>query len=376
MVRNVVPGKTAVDMSVGATGGLEVTIPLVNDDLHISYDGENDGPVGFGFRINGASVVQRCNKTTVLDGEQSEVQFDDSDYTSMCLDGKRLVIVSQTMNTKVYATWPDKQIKVVGHFDNADDVYFETLWPSGEVTTYGKTAETRAMGPNQHVRAWLAGEKTDPRGNRTTYGWCFAENDDGTAAEYALDLMQTLPTGRTDPTQSITLVYGRKAPESLRRGFANGVPTQQSLQLDEVQVFSKKSLAERFVFDHDVGETSRRTRLSTLEHCDAQGNCFAPTRFEYAKNNFGFDEVNTKIPAPLSDKASFLFADFTGDGLPDYVAFNTRFDRRTSKAGVVPLVCHARVLLVVFVRRRHLVAAVIDGSPSVKRIPDVFLRRG
>ncbi len=68
--KNVVPGKNAVDMSVGSTGGLEVTIPLVDDDLHISYDGENQGSVGYGFRIDGASVIQRCNKTTVLDGEQ------------------------------------------------------------------------------------------------------------------------------------------------------------------------------------------------------------------------------------------------------------------------------------------------------------------
>ncbi|HRI67383.1 MAG TPA: RHS repeat-associated core domain-containing protein [Polyangium sp.] len=317
--KKVVPGNVAVELGVGTMGAVEATIPLVDDDLHISYDGENEGSVGYGFRIDGASVIQRCNKTTVLDGEQSEIRFDDTDFTSMCLDGKRLVVVSQTPTTNVYTIWPDKQIKVVGHFDDADDVHFETLWPSGAVTTYGKTAESRAMGPNHQVRAWLAGEKRDPRGNRTTYGWCIAENDDGTAAEYALDLVQTLPVGRAEPTQSITLVYGTKPPESIRQGFANGVPTQQSLQLNEVQVYSKKSLAERFVFGHEVGETSRRTRLATLERCDARGSCFAPTRFHYAKNDLGFDDVNTKIPAPLSDKASFLFADFTGDGLSDYV---------------------------------------------------------
>ena len=210
-----------------------------DEDLRITYDGENEGPLGVGFGINGASVVQRCNKTISLDGEQKAIQFDAGDFTSMCLDQKRLVVVAQSKTEIEYRLFPDTQIKVVLHLEDAGNEYFEAFLPSAEMTTYGKTAQNRAMGPNNQVRAWLAGEKIDLRGNRTTYGWCIAENGDGSAAEYALDLIQTLPAGRTEPTQSIALVYGVKDAENSRRGFSHGVATQQTLQLNEVQQFTR-----------------------------------------------------------------------------------------------------------------------------------------
>jgi hypothetical protein len=59
--------------------------------------------------------------------------------------------------------------------------------------------------------------------------------------------------------------------------------------------------------------------LQSVQQCGGDGTCFAPTRFHYAKNGTGFDDITTNIEAPLSDKASPMLFDVDHDGLPEYV---------------------------------------------------------
>jgi len=101
-----------------------------------------------------------------IDGEIRAVQYDADD--ALCLDGKRLVLVSQNADRIEYRTLPDTQVKVIGHFVKNEATYFEALQPTGSVIEYGKTAGTRPLALGGIPRAWLATEMRDARGNTKT----------------------------------------------------------------------------------------------------------------------------------------------------------------------------------------------------------------
>jgi RHS repeat-associated protein len=172
-------------------------------------------------------------------------------------------------------------------------------------------------------RAWLATERRDPRGNGTQYDWCFAANEeDGYDAEYAIDQIRYTTFEDQEPTRSISFVYGVK--EDARCVFSGGMEFQQSLRLDEIQMHAEGMLARRYVFEFDRSAITGRTRLTSVEECGADGACKAPVRFHYdTKAARGFDKVETTIDAPLSLKASPIFADMNGDGLSDWLVPDT-----------------------------------------------------
>ena len=167
--KSIVPGAVPASYSTTASGNASVSIPL--DVVHgrgapgltLSYDSSNvaAGPLGLGFAMAGVDTITRCPKTIAIDGEQRAVQYDDQD--ALCLSGKRLVVVAKHGDTIEYRTFPDEQIKVIGHFEDASASHFEAFFPSGEVITFGNTPATRPRAIDEMPRAWLASEKRDPR---------------------------------------------------------------------------------------------------------------------------------------------------------------------------------------------------------------------
>src|SRR5579871_6568161 len=92
-----IPGTFAVT----STGEATYTMPLVSvpgragvePHLAITHDGAGDGVLGTGFSIAGLSAITRCPQNLAQDGAIRAVQYDAQD--KLCLDGKRLVPVSQ-----------------------------------------------------------------------------------------------------------------------------------------------------------------------------------------------------------------------------------------------------------------------------------------
>lgn len=322
--KTTVAGALPVSFSVDASGnaGLTMTLDAIpsrefDPDVRIAYSSHD----GAGFSVSSASSITRCPKTRVLDGVLESVAFDESDFTSLCLDGKRLVVVGQMGTTFEYRLFPDANIKVVGHFEEPATSFLEAYSPNGELVLYGKTAATRPMAHEGQPRAWLATEKRDPRGNTMTYGYCFAKNADGSVAEYALDQIDYTSFENDAPTRSISFVYGVK--EDPRFGYAHGVATQQAVRLDAVHMLFDGQTVRRYGFSYEQGETTGRTRLQPVEECAVNGECKSPTRFQYEKSESGFAAVATNITPPVSLRASPMFADMDNDGLSDWFVPDT-----------------------------------------------------
>ncbi|MBK9261266.1 MAG: hypothetical protein IPM54_15855 [Polyangiaceae bacterium] len=153
--KTTVPGAIPVSFNVSDTGDATLSLPLVSvpgragiePDLNLTYSGSGvDGILGAGFSFSGASAITRCPKTMAIDSEVRAVQYDTDD--ALCMDGKRLVVVSQRANAIEYRTWPDTHVKVIGHQTEEGSRYFEAFLPSGHVVEYGKTkgSRPRALG--------------------------------------------------------------------------------------------------------------------------------------------------------------------------------------------------------------------------------------
>ncbi len=324
-VTTIVPGALLASLSFLESGGTALEIALDVAEGHgapaisLTLDSSNieDYGAGVGVSIKGVDAVTRCPRTTVMDGENRAVHFDKLD--AFCAFGNRLVVTADLGDTIHYATWPDKQIRVVGSFAKETESFFEAFLPNGSKLRFGTSAATRPRGSSGIPRAWLAAEVVNPRGQvETSYGYCFANANDVTV-EFALDEIRY---GNDVSTRTVKMV--RRQNEQPRTGYSAGIPWQSSLELQEVQSFGPaQKLAYRYPLEMAPSKTTGRTLLQSVQQCAGDNTCTAPLRLMYAQPKTGFDAFTTNIDKPLSDKASPIFDDFSGDGLPDYLVADT-----------------------------------------------------
>ena len=329
--KTIVPGTIPVSYGVTDTGDVRLTMPLVvppgragvEPSLAVYYSSNGgDSVLGRGFGISGgASAITRCPKTMALDGEIRAVQFDSDD--AVCLDSRRLILVAKNDESAEFRTWPDSQVKVVAHLGKNGPEYFEAFLPSGWIVEYGKTPGSRPLARGGAARAWLATETRDARGNTMTYGYCFAEGDDGFTAEYALDELVYAGFDGEEGTRVVSFVYGTKDPDDVRKVFSAGMEFQSALILQEIQTRIGDELALRYEFSYEQSETTGRTRLIAAQVCGADAACKPENRVQYASLRRGFERDTTTIAAPTSRLASYLLADFNGDGLDDLLTPDT-----------------------------------------------------
>jgi len=93
---------------------------------------------------------------------------------------------------------------------------------------------------------------------------------------------------------------------------------QSALRLEEVQTSVNDDLVRRYEFNYEQSDTTGRTLLRSVQECGADGACKPETRFQYAKTTRGFEQITTTLQAPMSLRASPIFADMNGDGLSDW----------------------------------------------------------
>src|SRR5262249_15469267 len=142
-----------------------------------------------------------------------EVRYDALD--KLCLDGKRLVPVSQAPGTIEYRTFPDTNVKVIGHYPTggstpATAISFDAFMPDGMLIAYGGSDSGKPLTPGGVPQIWLATGAHDGRGNAMTYAYCFNEGD-GYTAEYALDEIQYASfTPSLAASRAVTFVYAKK----------------------------------------------------------------------------------------------------------------------------------------------------------------------
>ncbi|XXY14180.1 RHS repeat-associated core domain-containing protein [Sorangium sp. So ce216] len=338
-VKTVAAGAIPGTFAVTSTGEAVYELPLVSvpgragvaPRLALHYDSAaGEGVLGAGFSVAGLSAITRCPKNLAQDGEIRGVAYDGDD--GLCLDGKRLVPVGRAPGIIEYRTFPDTMVKVVGHYAAdgdapAEALSFEAMMPSGLVIEYGRGDSGKPLALGGAPRAWLATKMRDGRGNAMTYEYCFAGAEEGFTAEYALDQIRyTSFEGEPalEPSRAVRFVYATKEPAEVRTHYAGGMALQSALRLDEIQMLgADDALVRRYGFTYEVSESTRRTLLTEIEECAADGVCKPPTRFQYSRGEAGFRRIATDVARPTSRRASPMLFDIDGDGLDDLVLPDT-----------------------------------------------------
>ncbi|NUQ77989.1 MAG: VCBS repeat-containing protein [Polyangiaceae bacterium] len=331
-----IPGSVSITSSGSFTYALRfqsVHAPGPMPDLGIAYNSSSGNSIlGHGFSLTGGpSIIARCPMNQNQDGEIREVRYDAKD--PLCMDDFRLVRVGEGPDTLEFRTFPDTHRKIIAHYPaNAtkktpnNAIFFEAYSPSGVITEYGGNSGGKPLAKNGAPRAWLATKTKDARGNAMEYSYCFADRD-GYTAEFALtEIRYGGFEGALSkkPSRAVRFGYGTKNPADIRIQYSQGMALQNSLRLDQVEMVGPgDALVWRYAFTYEESPTTKRTLLSSVEECGADGACKPPTLFFYKRDPAGFKKSPTSLAVPTSRRASPMLFDIDQDGRDDLIVPDT-----------------------------------------------------
>jgi RHS repeat-associated protein len=163
--------------SVSPTGAATYTVPIslppgvagMAPNLSLVYNSQGgNGIAGQGWELAGLSMIHRCPRTRVQDGQARPVEITDDD--GLCLDGQRLLEDGSGgyyVEAEQFSAIRPNRGTVGGPIDS-----FEIVTKSGETRTYGGLASARVtyVGPpadiyNGQTLVWLLSNVSDAWGN-------------------------------------------------------------------------------------------------------------------------------------------------------------------------------------------------------------------
>ncbi|WP_282611298.1 polymorphic toxin-type HINT domain-containing protein [Pelagibius sp. Alg239-R121] len=333
MVAGVTPGAIAVDESGSANYSIPLSVPPgvagMAPSLSLIYGSRGDnGILGVGWSLGGLSVIHRCGKTKVQDDTISGVDYSANDR--FCLDGQRLVATDGVYgaNGTVYSTELASFSKIVSYGTaGAGPAHFKVWTKSGQIMTYGNTADSKVEVPGQtDVRYWSVNRIEDRVGNYLDLVY----SDDTTNNVHQIDRINYAgnTVAATPPTASVRFVYETRT--DTRVHYMAGVRTQTLNRLKSIETYATfgavDTLVKRYDMAYEYGTATGRSRLTSLTECDANNNCLEPHSFTYSDHTAGStftQNAGYALPDVILDKKSEItrgqFQDVNGDGLVDWV---------------------------------------------------------
>ncbi|WP_282611333.1 toxin TcdB middle/N-terminal domain-containing protein, partial [Pelagibius sp. Alg239-R121] len=337
-VAGVTPGAIAVDESGSANYSIPLSVPPgvagMAPSLSLIYGSRGDnGILGVGWSLGGLSVMHRCGRTIAQDGAPGGVDYSSDDR--FCLDGQRLVATDGVYGADgtVYSTELASFSKIVSYGTAGNGpAYFKVWTKSGQIMTYGDTADSKVEVPGQNdVRYWSVNRIEDRVGNYLDLTY----SDDTTNNVHQIDRIDYAgnTVAGTLPTASVRFVY--EARTDTRIHYMAGARTQTLNRLKSIETYATFSgadtLVKRYDMAYEYGPASGRSRMTSLTECDANNNCLEPHSFTYSVPQAGNVYSVDAGYVPLSFLEDYNKAerrsdlvDVNGDGLVDMVLSDYR----------------------------------------------------
>jgi RHS repeat-associated protein len=343
--------------SVTGDGASTYQIPLwsppgrmgIQPHLSLSYSSRaSRGLAGYGWDVAGFGIsrITRCQTTIAQDGDATPITFglDQSlvatDDDAFCLDGTRLVRVSVNNGVQVYALQSDPFTQVV--FDTNKQT-FTVNHRDGSVFSYGSTPSSRLSGtlsvyapaadgsgvapppptlPPTVTYEWGLDTVTDATGNNTmstTWDQDTVNLPVGTCQEMLPSQISYVGASRI-----VALQYDPDVNKTCRFFAGFGVASTQHLREIDVTGPTGSGIGRlrAYKMTYDVGPTTNRTRLRTVQECDGAGVCTPATALNYEPGSTVYQTVNF-YPSPGWPNgvigSSRAYSDINGDGKDDVV---------------------------------------------------------
>lgn len=382
-LEGVAAGRTEGDLSVSHDGAFTYNIPIeippgrlgVEPRLSMGYSSRaGNGLLGVGWRLKGPSAIGRCERDLSVAADPAPIAFDDAD--ALCWDGKRLLELPEPFEgRRQFRTEREEFARItVEQTDDIGPLRFEVRDKEGWIHTYGslpnapnaileapRAAPTRddnteilsksiksAFGPTVRLN-WFLVKSVDRDGNSINY---FYQRDvyptEKNGVSVRLDHVHyTNHEGSKYEGANRVFMHYEDRPDPIVQ-YVSGVRILEKKRLSRIVVqtsratafgpvghpgikFYKDVRAYHMDYDLTVGEENPRSRLSSVEECDARNVCKAPTFFYWTKGSsvdaeFDVGPVSSAFRKP-EFRSSFLHVgDLNGDGLDDLLYRSPHID--------------------------------------------------
>lgn len=345
------PGSLGVGGNGSATYSIPIQLPPgaggMVPSVSLNYDSSNTtGSAGLGWSLGGLSNIDRCGKTTATDQVMDAVRFQNNYLGTpsgdrLCLDGQRLVLVSDVKpfddgaywaSNAVYRTEVESFVRV-STVMNGGVRSFVVETKDGRKKYYGDTPDSYVDGVGRSdglAHRWRISRSVDHAGNYISYAYS-----------------EDAQTGESKPTQiswggNLTLgklhyakvVFGYAARIDTRASYIAGSPAFERQILKTITTSvdptddtssSTWTTALTYTLTHELSPTSKRSLLKTIQACDAT-KCLPATTFNWGQPDssaprafvaLGAERVGPVYIRDQYGSVNIVNADFNGDGKTD-----------------------------------------------------------
>lgn len=323
-------GKIGDDFQITPTGQVAYNIPIpalpgtggMKPCLSVNYSSSTkDGLLGYGFDLDGLSVISRTPADMFHDGMARAVTF--TGYDSFSLDGQRLI--PSSFGGSDYVTEINNFAKVTATYGNGVPKTFTVKTKSGLTYEYLPLSEALGAGTSANTLFWLVTKVTDTAGNyyKVTY--------DGDASENDFRVSRIDYTGNDNaelsPYASVRFTYTKN--EYSPTTYVYSVPVHKSMVISSISLYYEEQKVRTFEFEYRT--VNRKHLLSSVTERAADGTHKNPTRFTWATiDNFKVKNINYTHTGYIH-KAKLTVGDFNGDGKADILA--TPQDKKAGWSG-------------------------------------------
>ncbi len=353
----VLPGRNKYSDAVGTTAGqfrvdeggqANYSVPIytpagvagVTPSVSLSYNsGGGNGLLGLGWRLNAASVINRCSQTELIDGEMQGITGTSEDR--FCLNGQRLVLVSGNYGEagSEYRTYPDGRTKViaVGQMSDAGMTgpdYFRVWREDGSYSEFGSTASSQMRLNNGSgsvlnvVGSWSESFSEDRYGNRINYIYNESESRGESVLqriEYGAGVRIEFDT--SSKYDGINYDYNNfdygftatLARPQVFSGYFLGSKTTLSHRLQRIRVIDNEQEVRRYDLHYDSGNLSiRKSRLRVIQESKDDVK-LQPLTFTWSEVNKSLevDTQHRQLGYSLQEFSTNINLD--GDFTPEFI---------------------------------------------------------
>ncbi len=329
MVEPIYYGKLQGDYEVGTDGAFNYSIPIdippgingVQPNLALSYNSSRkNGIVGWGWALDGLSVISRCPASLIRDGYKSSINSGDN--YKYCLDGKRLVEVSENeFRTEVESFWKIKKY----------DSHWTVSTNTGTLKTYGDSDSSRREDDADTPYAWYLVRLEDVAGNAYTVTY---EEDTTLNTHRVNEIKYTFNSaGGTD--HSIIFEYEDRSDKNGK--YTAGTYQYINKRLSRVLVKTGENTNWSYGLNYQVrggtyfgalyDDPTNTSRLYEATKCFGENSdvCVDPIQFEWPErtlenyvhviNQPGIDNIfNLESELSNFQKGKMAYPDINGDG--------------------------------------------------------------
>jgi len=379
-------------VSIGDSGTPAYSISLavppgvagMEPKLALAYAGDGaNGPLGYGWGIQGQSSISRCPPTYAVDGKRGTVSFGPND--KLCLDGQRLIQTDASGNPGAVAQTGDatgpaagaylefrtekdsfSRIRAYGRAFSSDTTgasgpaYFKVWTKSGQVYEYGAgpsaDANTKALitpGGSTVALAWAVSRISDTVGNHVDFkyeqrdvAWGTAKTAGSPDVGHEWNLLEVQYGGAKIVFTYADRVSVAGKPSDSAEAYNLGSKNVSLRRLQSITSYVNEAAnfgalgagggtpVRTYKLGYDNGPVTGRSRIRTVTECaggPSSARCLPSTQFNYSDGNndtytasptFAANALATTSMIDSTGITGTIVGDFNGDGLADVLVWS------------------------------------------------------